>query len=121
VSVKESVLHRLVPNAVRYALQARNSWVLVRRVTAAEKHTAEGVVIPEGQGRSQRGIVVSVPPGIEDLQPGQLVIYTNFPMEIEDVEELTGDKDLQLVQSDEIYAIAKALPGRLVEGIDSAT
>ncbi len=44
---------------------------------------------------------------IETQDPGReagYVIYTNFPMDIPDIEELTGEKSLHLVLDEEIYA-----------------
>ena len=80
-----------------------NQWVLIRQVQREEVQTAEGVILPGG-GRSSRGSVVAVAKGIP-LAIGDLVIFTNFPIELEDLEEVTGDRNLKLVRFEEVYAV----------------
>jgi len=90
--------------AARYKILPLNQWVLIRREALGEKKTEAGVVIPEGQGRSSRGEVVAVAEGLP-LDVGDQVIFTNFPIELEDLEEITGDKQLSLVRMEEVYAV----------------
>lgn len=83
--------------------------MLVRKFIRGEQVTEEGVIIPEEQdSRSQRGVVVGLSHRGNpwDIEIGDTVIFTNFPMDIPAIEELTGEKDLVLVQSDEIFAVA---------------
>ena len=78
-------------------------WVLIRKVEREETTTQAGVVLVAG-GRSQRGIVVAVPKEVP-LNEGDMVIFTNFPIELEDIEEVTGEKNLKLVRYEEVYAV----------------
>lgn len=82
-----------------------NQWVLIRKLEIEEKQTEGGVVLPGG-GRSSRGIVVAAASDVP-LVEGELVIFTNFPIELEDLEELTGHKELKLVRFEEIYAVVE--------------
>lgn len=93
VQVQEQVLHDVWP------LQ---KWVLIRKVFREERTTDAGLVLKAGE-RSQRGIVVAAPEEVP-LDAGDLVIFTNFPIELDDIEELTGEKNLMLVRYEEIYA-----------------
>lgn len=92
--------------AARFRIEPLNQWVLIRRHSAGEKKTEAGVVIPEGQARSSRGEVVAAAPGLAVI-PGDEVIFTNFPIELEDLEEVTGDRLLNLVRMEEIYAVLR--------------
>lgn len=38
------------------------------------------------------------------FEKGEHVIFTNFPIELEELEELTGEKNLKLVRYEEVYA-----------------
>lgn len=93
----------------RKALRPVNGWVLIRKILAKDKITDEGVVLTEAQKRSSLGEVVAVASGLP-LEVGQQVIYTNFPIELEDIEELTGEKHLHLCRWEEIYSIVENLP-----------
>lgn len=97
----------------RKEIEALNNWVLIRKKQVADKESAGGIVLTETQSRSQGGIVISVPEFFTDamgnrhipfVKEGDEVIYTNFPIELEDLEEITGDKFLHLVRAEEIYA-----------------
>lgn len=103
---------------VRHTVRPRNEWVLIKKIEREEKLTDDGIILPGG-GRSQRGKVVSVArwswlkrlfSGGVRLKKGDIVVYTNFPIELEDLEELTGEKNLHLVRDEEIYAVAVPCP-----------
>jgi hypothetical protein len=85
-----------------HTIEALQKWVLIRKVSREEHKTEAGVVVVAG-GRSSRGVVIHAAKGVP-LSPGDVVIFTNFPIELEDLEELTGEKDLKLVRYEEIYA-----------------
>ena len=94
----------------------RHDLVLIRQVVKEEVTTDAGVVIPgadfflsKGDDKSQRGIVVSAGPK-SDLQKGDFVLFTAFPMEIEGMKELTGDERIKLVRDEEVYARVKICP-----------
>jgi co-chaperonin GroES (HSP10) len=99
----------------KWALAPRHEWVLIRQHREAEKKTEGGVITPgedfflmdKGKPKSQRGVVVAVSEKITDLAPGDFVIFTNFPIDLEDIEELTGDAELKLVRDEEVYASVK--------------
>lgn len=92
----------------RFTIRPREEWVLLRKLIRGEE-MVDGVIRPEAKDeRSQRGQVVSVPSRILDLHPGDIVIFTNFPIELPDLEDLTGDKNLCLVRGEEIFAVAES-------------
>jgi co-chaperonin GroES (HSP10) len=107
-----------VARLVKHTVQPRNQWVLIKKLEREEMRTEDGLILPGG-GRSQRGRVVSVAKrswfkrlfsGDFGLQAGDIVVYTNFPIELEDLEELTGESNLHLVREEEIYAVAVPCP-----------
>lgn len=117
-AAKQKELQRL-SEVKRKLVVPLNDWILIRKVKAQDKITDTGVVLTEAQSRSSVGEVVAVP--VDDrmwfeklykrrrvpLEVGQMVIYTAFPIELEDIEALTGDKTLQLVRYEETYGAVK--------------
>jgi co-chaperonin GroES (HSP10) len=109
--------------AKKYAIRPRERWVIIKKVIRGEEITDDGVIIPGAENlitkddRSQRGIVFALSncagrdrEGNEipwDIKVGDVVIFTNYPMDIPAVEELTGEKDLVLVQADEVFGVAQ--------------
>jgi co-chaperonin GroES (HSP10) len=102
----------------RYTIYPREKWVIIKKFLRGEEVTEGGVVLPETKDdRSQRGVVVALSRiagrdrdgnGIPwDIEVGDTVIFTNYPMDIPAVEELTGEANLVLVQADEVFAVAK--------------
>lgn len=89
-----------------YDLKARGKWVLIRMLSKEERRTAGGIVVSMGQAKTQHGIVEDVSSEIPDLHAGDMVVFTNFVNDLEDVEELTGRKDLYLVRDEEVYSRA---------------
>ncbi len=98
-------------------IRPRGQWVLIRKQIRGEEVTEGGVILPETKDdRSQRGEVVGLSKcagrdreGNEipwDIEIGDTVIFTNYAMDIPAVEELTGEKNLVLVQADEVFAVA---------------
>jgi co-chaperonin GroES (HSP10) len=107
-----------VARVVKHTVQPRNQWVLIKKLEREEMRTEDGLILPGG-GRSQRGRVVSVAKrswlkrlfsGDLGLSIGDIVVYTNFPIELEDLEELTGESNLHLVREEEVYAVAVPCP-----------
>jgi co-chaperonin GroES (HSP10) len=91
--------------AKRYRIRPRHEWVLIRKEVEGERVTVDGVIVPEReQMRSFRGVVVDLAADVTNLSVGDRVIFTAYPMELEDVEELTGDKNLFMVRDEEVYA-----------------
>lgn len=88
------------PEPEMFELEALHGWVVIRKVEQQER-IKDGVVIPGG-GKSSRGIVVAAPTET-GLHEGDEVIFTNFSILVEDLEEITGDKTLQLVRHEEVY------------------
>jgi co-chaperonin GroES (HSP10) len=104
--------------AKKYAIRPRDRWVVIKKFIRGEEVTDGGVIVPETKDdRSQRGIVFALSncagrdrEGNDipwDIKVGDVVIFTNYPMDIPAVEELTGEKDLVLVQADEVFAVAE--------------
>jgi co-chaperonin GroES (HSP10) len=85
-----------------------NDWVLIRKIEVKDKQSDAGVVITESQARSSTGVVIAAAPGLI-VKEGDEVIFTNFPIELEDLEEVTGDKKLNLVRMEEIYAVLEPI------------
>jgi co-chaperonin GroES (HSP10) len=113
-SAKQLVQRREVApmETKRKRLAPRNQWVIVRKVEAKDRITRTNIVITEGQARSSLGEVVSVARTpwwmfwrkVRNLAVGDLVIFTNFGIKLEELEDVTGDKTLYLVREEEIYS-----------------
>jgi co-chaperonin GroES (HSP10) len=78
--------------------EALGSQIIIRAIDQGEREVG-GVVIPESQKRSQRGIVESVGADVAEIMVGDEVIFTGFPMVID-----LDDKAYVLVRSEECYA-----------------
>lgn len=89
-------LHRLIP---------RHEWVLLRKISLDEERTEAGLIINKEQAKSSLGIVVDFGSKVQGLEKGQTVMFSNFSMALDDVEELTGDKRLYQVRDEEVYSI----------------
>lgn len=89
----------------RKKIRTRHEWVLIRKIDPKDKLTDGGLVITEGQARSSLGEIISCSEKVTDLRRGDIVIFTNFPIELEDLEDATGDKSLRLVRDEEVYAV----------------
>jgi hypothetical protein len=82
-----------------YDIESLHGWVLIRKLENTER-MVDGVVRVATQ--SSKGEVISAP-AASGLDAGDLVIFTNFSILLEDLEELTGDKDARLVRYEEVY------------------
>lgn len=98
---------------VKYKVVPRHEWVLVRQMRKKEEVTAGGVVKPgadfflsKGEEKSQRGVIEAAGPK-SDLQEGDFVVFTNYPMEIQGLKELLGRDDLFLIRDEEVYAYVR--------------
>lgn len=92
-----------------FILEPRHKWVIIRKIFREETATDTGVRI-QAQDRSSLGEVVSVGPEISDIRMGDQVTFSNFAMEVQDCEELTGERDLFQVRDEEVYAVLRAKP-----------
>lgn len=96
-------------------LRPRHEWVLIERTTPSEKKTAEGVVVNLEGTKSYQATVLDIGDKVLGLKYGDRVLISNFPTEIEDVEELmSGEEALTdptlrrkvfLVRDEEIYCV----------------
>lgn len=100
----------------KFEIFPRHDLVLIRQVVKEEVTTEAGLVIPgadfflsKGDDKSQRGIVVSAGPK-SDLEKGDFVLFTAFPMEIDGMKEITGDERIKLVRDEEVYARVRICP-----------
>lgn len=93
-----------------------NGWVLIRKIVPKDIESEGGVVVTQGQERSQMGEVIAASEkyvygnGVEipaPCKPGDVVIYTNYPLELDDIQRLTEDKLLHLVRFEEIFGIVE--------------
>lgn len=93
-----------------------NGWVLIRKIVPKDIESEGGVVVTQGQERSQMGEVVAASKGYvygngveipAPCQVGDVVIYTNYPIELDDIQRLTEDKLLHLVRFEEIFGIVE--------------
>ena len=89
----------------RKRLRPRHEWVVIRKIEAKDRLASSGLVITEGQAKSSLGEVVSFSAKVTDLQRGDLVIYTNFAIKLDEMEDATGDKSLYLVRDEEVYSV----------------
>lgn len=88
-----------------FKLKARGKWVLIRMVPREERRTEGGIVVSTAQAKTQHGVIVDFDPSeVKHLEIGQHVVFTNFVTELDDVEELTGERNLYLVREEEVYA-----------------
>jgi co-chaperonin GroES (HSP10) len=92
-----------------YSIRPRNEWVAVRKITQDEVKTDSGIILDKSQARTVRAIVVSLGTKVQDLKIGDEVLISNFAMELEDVEEMTGVKDLVIVREEEVYAVGEPI------------
>lgn len=96
-----------VPLPTLYKLRARGKWVLIRMLAKEERVSAGGIYLSQAQAKTQHGIIEDVDSSeVPDLFKGDIVVFTNFPNALDDIEELTGQRDLYLVRDEEIYASA---------------
>lgn len=86
-----------------YEFVPRHKWAIIRKLSRDESQTDTGLTI-RAQQRSSRGEIVAVSEEIHDLAVGDIIAFSNFAMEVEDSEELCGEKDLFMVRDEEIYA-----------------
>jgi|SRR5215467_1250698 len=89
----------------RKRLRPRHQWVVIRKVDPRDKLTRSNLVVTEGQARSSVGEVVSFSAEVTDLKRGDLVLFTNFAMKLDEMEDATGEKTLFLVREEEIYTV----------------
>jgi len=89
----------------RKRLRPRHKWVIIRKVDPRDRLTQSGLMITEGQARSNVGEVISFSTEVTDLNRGDLVIFTNFAMKLDEMEDATGEKSLYLVREEEIYTV----------------
>lgn len=89
----------------KFGIQPFGKWVLIRKVIREQAKNEAGIILPGG-GRSSRGEVLAVGNEAQHIHVGDLVVFTNYPIELEDIEELTGDDELKLVRAEEVYARA---------------
>jgi co-chaperonin GroES (HSP10) len=100
----------------KYVVRPRHGWVIVRKLSLDEIVTEAGVFVDRSQAKTYQAEVVEASDVMRngkivasDLKRGERVIITAFSMTFEDLEELTGEKDLLMVRDEEIYARAEEI------------
>jgi co-chaperonin GroES (HSP10) len=101
----------------RKRLRPINNWVIIRKLARKDKISDAGVVLKEAALRQQLGEVLAVAdvlyaPNGKALERapfkrGDWVVYTAFPIELKDVEDLTQDREQHLVRFEEVYAVVE--------------
>lgn len=110
-------MNTAVATAKKVSIKPREKWVLIRKLIRGEEVTEGGVILPgEKDERSQRGEVIALSAcagrdrnGNEipwDIAVGDLVLFSNYAMDMPAIEELTGERNICLVQADEVFAVA---------------
>jgi co-chaperonin GroES (HSP10) len=103
VAEQEQDLFDLIP---------RHEWVLIREISQGERTTDGGVVLPGDdffmdQMKSAKNTyaqVLSKGSKVgDDINVGDVVLVTKFTLQIDGVEQVTGDPVLRLVRDEEIY------------------
>lgn len=104
--------HKAVIKPTYRKLRPRKEWVLIEKISPDEKSVG-ALVVDMSTSKSYRAVVLEVGEKVLDLKPGDEVLISNFPMEIEDVDELvSGPESLTnpslrrqvfLVRDEEIY------------------
>jgi co-chaperonin GroES (HSP10) len=105
--------HKSVVTKQKFRLRPRHKWVLIERTSQQEKMTEAGLAVNFDKSKSYQATVIEVGEEVLDLKPGDRVLISNFPMEIEDVEELMSGTEaltdpslrrkVYLVREEEIY------------------
>jgi co-chaperonin GroES (HSP10) len=100
----------------KYKVHPRHGWVIVRKISLESETTEAGLIIDNSQAKCFQAEVVEASHVMlngkrvaSDLEPGDLVIITAFSMTFEDLERLTGEKDLLMVRDEECYARAEEI------------
>jgi co-chaperonin GroES (HSP10) len=103
---------------VKHVLRPRGRWVVIRPLMnkGEDQRSAGGIVLPSSNAGAQKGTIVAVDSSVvTDLTPGMVVVFSNFPQDLDAVEDLTGDRDLLLLRDEEVYA--EAVPtDEMIEG-----
>jgi co-chaperonin GroES (HSP10) len=93
---------------VLYHIKPRNGWVLVRKLTPEQEVTEGGIIVDRTTARTLKAEVVEISTA-SDLKPGDIVLINAMTLEMEDLEEMTGDKKLVMLRDEEIYARCEAI------------
>lgn len=100
----------------KYAVHPRHGWVIVRKLSLDTITTEGGILVDRSQAKTYQAEVVEASDVTRngkivasDLKRGERVLITAFSMTFEDLEELTGEKDLLMVRDEEVYARAEEI------------
>ena len=105
-SVQEPVIESKLKPRKKHRLHPRGSWVLIRKTSLDEEVTAAGVILNRDNIKLHQGVIVEL--GAAAMAAGlavdDVVLYTAFGMKLDDIELLTGDKNLFMIREQEIYS-----------------
>ena len=93
-----------VEQGKRQRILPRKDWVLIQVEEAKDKKYGS-IVLTEGQVKGNIGRVVAVANNVTDLQRGDLVVFTNYPLDLPELEDATGDRNIKLVREEEVYGV----------------
>jgi Chaperonin 10 Kd subunit len=108
--------HRLIP---------RLGWVLIRKTSLDEEVTEAGVILNRDNVKLHQGVIEAVGSEVVGLGVNDRVLYSAFGMKLDDIELLTGDKNLFMIRQQEIYSLVietdefiTTLPGQAAASAD---
>lgn len=100
----------------KYAVHPRHGWVIVRKLSLDQITTDAGLIVDRSQAKTYQAEIVEASDVVRngkivasDLKVGERVLVTAFSMTFEDLEELTGEKDLLMVRDEEVYCRAEEI------------
>jgi co-chaperonin GroES (HSP10) len=99
------------PEQQLFYLIPRHEWVLIKEMNQEETKTAGGITLPGDDfflnpksAKNAYAVVLAKGDKVgEDIKIGDVVLVTKFTLQIEGVEQVTGDPVLRLVRDEEIY------------------
>lgn len=95
----------------KHKLHPRMGWVLVRKTSLDEEVTEAGLVLNREKVVLHQGVIEGLGPeaAANGLSVGMRVMFSAFAMKLDDVELLTGDKNLIQVRHTEVYSVIEEL------------
>jgi len=124
IAAEQAQKLKAVPASERifYDIEPLNKWVLIRKVERVQTKVGDTEIVTNvDEERSSVGIVLEVSPFCEQgLKPGDRVIYTNYAITLEDLEEATGDPMNFIVREEEVFCRLRERPRALAELIEAS-
>jgi co-chaperonin GroES (HSP10) len=102
-----------------FDVEPLNQWVLIRKIERVQTKVGDTELVTKvDEERSSVGIVLAISPNCKQgLAVGDRVLYTNYALTLEDLEEATGDPLNFIVREEEVFCRLRPRP-RIVEPQD---